>query len=322
MHPAHSTTKGVGKQPQPPLGPDPWTPPSPHVRNQLSSLSGNKPNNLLLVLAPSGDTRSPSKDFPWFLACYQFLVIQFSSVAQSCLTLCDVMDRSMPGLPVHHWLLESTQTRVQKASDAIQPSHLLSSPSPPALNLSQHQGLFQWVSSSHQVAKVLKFQLQHQSFQWTPRTDLFQDLLAVQGTLKSLLQHHSSKPSILWHTALFIVQLSHPYMTTGKTIGKVMSLLFNMLSRLVITFLPRSKHLLISLLQSPFLVIKEGQKPWSVTVPLFLHLIKRISNDNSKLWKTLKEMGIPDHLTCLLRNLYAGQEAQSELDMEQQTGSK
>ena len=98
--------------------------------------------------------------------------VQFSSVAQSCPTLCNPMNHSMPGLPVHHQLLESTQTHVHWVGDAIQPSHPLSFPSPPALNLSQHQGLFQWVSSSHQVAKVLEFQLQHQSFQWTPRTDL------------------------------------------------------------------------------------------------------------------------------------------------------
>ena len=164
---------------------------------------------------------------------------QFSSVAQSCPTLCDHMNRSTPGLPVHHQLLESTQTHVHWVGDAIQPSHPLSSPSPPALNLSQHQGLFKWVSSSHQVTKGLEFQLQHQSFQWTPRTDL----LAVQGTLKSLLQHHSSKVSIL-HSAFFTVQLSHLYMTTGKTIaltrwtfvGKVMSLLLNMQSRLVKLF--------------------------------------------------------------------------------------
>ena len=97
---------------------------------------------------------------------------QFSSVTQSCPTLCDPMDCTMPGLPVHHQFLEFTQTHVYWASDAIQPSHPLSSPSPPALNLSQHQGLFKWVSSSHQVAKGLEFQLQHQSFQWTPRTDL------------------------------------------------------------------------------------------------------------------------------------------------------
>ena len=97
---------------------------------------------------------------------------QFSSVAQSCPTLCDPLNRSTPGLPVHYQLPEFTQTHVHRVSDAIQPSHPLSSPSPPAPNPSQHQGLFQWVSSSHQVAKVLEFQLQHQSFQWTPRTDL------------------------------------------------------------------------------------------------------------------------------------------------------
>ena len=97
--------------------------------------------------------------------------VQFSSVAQLCLTLCDPMNCSIPGLPVHHQLLESTQTHVHWIGDAIQPSHPLSSPSPPALNRSQHQGLFKWVSSSHQVAKVLEFQLQHQSFQWTLSTD-------------------------------------------------------------------------------------------------------------------------------------------------------
>ena len=97
---------------------------------------------------------------------------QFSSVTQLCLTLCDPMNCSTPGLPVHHQLLESTQTHVHRVSDAIQPSHPLLSPSPPALNLSQHQGLFKWVSSPHQVAKVLEFQLQHQSLQWTARTDL------------------------------------------------------------------------------------------------------------------------------------------------------
>ena len=98
--------------------------------------------------------------------------VQFSSVAQSCPTLCDFMNHSMPGLPVHHQLPESTQTHVHWVDDAIQPSHPLSSLSPPALNLSQHQGLFKWVSSLHEVAKVLEFQLQHQSFQWIPRTDL------------------------------------------------------------------------------------------------------------------------------------------------------
>ena len=100
------------------------------------------------------------------------IYFQFSSIAQSCPTLCDPMNCSTPGLPVHHQLPEFTQTHVHWLSDAIQPSHPLSLPSPPALNLSQHQGLYQCVSSSHPVAKVLGFQLQHQSFQWTPRTDL------------------------------------------------------------------------------------------------------------------------------------------------------
>ena len=100
------------------------------------------------------------------------LALQFSSVAQLCLTLCDPMNRSTPGLPVLHQLPEFTQTHVHRVGDAIQPSHPLLSPSPPAPNPSQHQGLFQWVNSSHEVAKLLEFQLQHQSFQWTPRTDL------------------------------------------------------------------------------------------------------------------------------------------------------
>ena len=97
---------------------------------------------------------------------------QFSSVTQLCPTLCDPMNRSTPGLPVHHQLLEFTQTHVHRVGDAIQSSHPLSSPSPPAPDASEHQGLFQWISSSHEVAKVLVFQPQHQSFQWTPRTDL------------------------------------------------------------------------------------------------------------------------------------------------------
>ena len=120
--------------------------------------------------------------------------VQFSSVVQSCPTLCDPMHRSIPGLPVHHQLPEPTQTHVHRGSDAIQPSHPLSSPSPPALNLSQHQGLFKWVSSWHQVAKYWSF-----SFNISPSNEHsglisfrmdWLDLLAVQGTLKSLLQHH------------------------------------------------------------------------------------------------------------------------------------
>ena len=99
----------------------------------------------------------------------------FQLVTQSCLTLWNPMNHSTPGLPAYHQFPESTQTHVHQIGDAIQPSHPLSSPSPPTFNLSQHQGLFQWVNSSHEVAKVLEFQLQHQSFQWTPRTYLLQD---------------------------------------------------------------------------------------------------------------------------------------------------
>ena len=100
---------------------------------------------------------------------------QFNSVAQSCLTLCDPMNHTTPGLPVHHQLPEFTETHVHRVSDVIQPSHPLSSPSPPAPNPSQHQSLFQWVNSSHEVAKVLEFQLQHHSFQRNPRADLLQN---------------------------------------------------------------------------------------------------------------------------------------------------
>ena len=146
-----------------------------------------------------------------------------SSVTQSCPTLCDPMDCGTPGFPVHHQVPELTQTHVHWVSDAIPLSHPLSSPSPPLFNLFQHQGLFQWVSSSHQVTKVWSF-----SFSFSPsneypglisfRIDRL-DLLAVQGTLKSLLQHHSSKSSILQFSGFFIARLSHPYMTTGKTIA-------------------------------------------------------------------------------------------------------
>ena len=146
----------------------------------------------------------------------------FSSVTHSCPTLCNPMDCSTPGFPVHHQILELAQTRVHRVSGTFQPSCLLHSSSLPAFNLSQHQGLFEWVSSSHQVAKRLDFQLQHQSSNEHPGLISFRldwlDLLAVQGTLKSLLQHHSSKASILRCSAFFTVQLSHPHMTTEKTI--------------------------------------------------------------------------------------------------------
>ena len=189
--------------------------------------------------------------------------VQFSSVIQSCPTLCDPMDCNTLGFPVHHQHPELAQTHVHWVGDTIQPSHLPSSPSLPAFNLSQHQDFskesflhIRWpkywsfsfnISPSNEYSGLISFWID-----WL-------DLLAVQGTLKSLIQHHSSKASILQCSAFFIAQLSHPYMTTRKTIAltrqisvsKVMSLFFNMLSRLVIAFLPRSKCLLILWLQSP-----------------------------------------------------------------------
>ena len=167
------------------------------------------------------------------------------------------MIHSMPGLPVHHQLLKSTQTHVHWVNDAIQPSHPLSSPSAlpsvfPSIRVFSNESALciRWpkywsfsfnISPSNEHPGLISFRMD-----WL-------DYLTVQGTLKSLLQHHSSKASLLSCSAFFIVQLSHPYMSTGKTIaltiwtfvGKVISLLFNMLSRLVITFLPRSKRLLI-----------------------------------------------------------------------------
>ena len=197
---------------------------------------------------------------------YIYVLFQFSSVTQLCLTLCNPMNHSTPGLPVHHQLPESTQTCVHWVGDAIQPSHPLLSPSPPALNLSQHQSLQMsqlfasggqsWsisfnISPSNEHPGLISFRMD-----WL-------GLLAVQRTLKSFLKHHSSKASVLQCSAFFMVQLVHLYMTIGKTIaltrqtfvGKVMSLLFNMLSMLIIIFLPRSKHLLISWLQLPSAVI-------------------------------------------------------------------
>ena len=180
--------------------------------------------------------------------------VQFRSVAQLCPPLCNPMNRSMPGLPVCHQLSESTQTHVHWVGDANQPSHLcgpllLPSISPSIRVFSNEAALhIRWpkywsfsfsISPSNEHTGLISFRMG-----WL-------DLLEGQGTLKSLLQHHSSKASILWCSDLFIVQLSDPYKTTGKTIAltrwsfvaKVMSLLFNMLSRLIITFLPRSKYL-------------------------------------------------------------------------------
>ena len=172
------------------------------------------------------------------------------------------MNFSTPGFPVPHHLPELAETHVHWVSDVIQPSHPLSSPSPSAFNLFHHQGLFQWVSFHIRWPKYCSFRFSISLFlEYSGlisfRIDWF-DLLAVQGTLKSILQHHSSKASILQHSAFFMVQPLHPCVTTGKTIDltiqsfvrKLMSLPFHYATRFVTGFLPRSKCLLISWLQS------------------------------------------------------------------------
>ena len=206
---------------------------------------------------------------------------EFNSVqfAQSCLTLCDPMDCSTPGFHVHHQLPELTQ--LVSIESVMPPNHLilchplLLLPSVfPSIRVFLNESVFciRWpkywsfsfsISPSNEYSGLILF-----TIHWL-------NILAVQETFKSLLQYHNSKPSILWRSALFTVKLSHPYTTTGKTIAltrwtffsKVMSLLFNILSRLVITFLPWSKHLLISLLQSPSAVILEPRKSVSIDIP-------------------------------------------------------
>ena len=207
-----------------------------------------------------------------------YSISQFSSVTQSCPTLCDPMNRSTPGLPIHHQL--PTSLKLMSIESVMPSSHLilcrpllLLPPIPPSIRVfsSESTLCMRWpkywsfsfgISPSNEYPGLISLRMD-----WL-------DLLAVQGTLKSLLQHHSSKASILWRSAFFTVQLSHPYMTTGKTIaltrqtfvGKVITLLFNMLSRLVITFFPRSKHLLILWLQSPSAIILEPKNIKSDTV--------------------------------------------------------
>ena len=203
--------------------------------------------------------------------------LQFSSVAQSCLNLCNPMDCSTPGFPVHHQLPEPTQTHVHCVGDAIHlmlfyPLLLLPSIFPSIRIFSKESSLcIKWpkywsfnfsISPSNEYSGLISFRMD-----WL-------DLLAVQGTLKSLLQHHSLKASIFRCSAFFVVQLSHPYMTTGKTtaltrwtfVDKVMSLPFPMLSRLVITFHPRIKCLLISWLQSPSAAVLKPRKIKSLTI--------------------------------------------------------
>ena len=197
--------------------------------------------------------------------------------SHTCPTLCDPMDCSTPDFPVLHQLPELMQTHVHQVADAIQPSHfLLSLLFTPWFFLSQHQGLFKWVSSSHQMAKVLELQLHRQSFHWIFRTVFIQNWLVGSSCSPRDPQESSSTPQFKSINSLVLsfLQLSHPHMTTGKTIdltrwtfiSKVTSLLFNMLFRLIIAFLPRSKRLLISRLQSPSAVILEPKKIKSLTV--------------------------------------------------------
>ena len=140
--------------------------------------------------------------------------VQFSSVAQLCLTLCDPMNHSTPSLPVHHQLPEFTQTHVHRVSDAIQPSHPLSSPSPPAPNPSQHQSLFQRVNSSHEVAKILEFQLQHYSLQRTPRADLLQNGLGGPPCSPKDSQESSPTPQFKSINSLALSLLHSPTLTS------------------------------------------------------------------------------------------------------------
>ena len=183
-------------------------------------------NTILLFFLNGYSPNFHSEIYVFVLSLFLLNSVQSSSVALSCLTLCNPMNCSTPGLPVHQQHPKFIQTNVHRVSDAIQPSHPLSAPSPPASNPAQHQSLFQWVNSSHEVTKVLELKLH--SFSIIPSKEIpglisfrldWLDLLAVQGTLKSLLQYHSSKASVLRRSVFFTLQLSHPYMTTGKTLA-------------------------------------------------------------------------------------------------------
>ena len=218
----------------------------------------------------------PLSIFYYFLPLFCFIYYCFCSVVKSYLTFCDAMDCSMPGCSVLQYLLKFAQIHACWGSDAIQPSHphllLLPSIFPSIRVFSSELALcIRWpkdwsfsfnLSPSNEYSGLISF-----------RIDCF-DILAIHGTLKSLLQHHNSKALIFWCSTFFMIQLSHLYMTTGKIIaltiqtfvGKVMSLLFNMLSKFVIAFLPRSKSLLISWLQSPSRVILVPKKIKSDTV--------------------------------------------------------
>ena len=191
--------------------------------------------NMLSLLVPLGTSRWQSwtylrvvplknqRSWGFYLPTPFHPSVQFSSVAQSCLPLCDPMNLSTPGLPVHHRFPEFTQIHAHQVDNAIQPSHPLSSPSPPAPNPSQHQGLSNELTLRMRWPKYWSFSFSISPSNEHPGLISFRmdwlDLLAVQGPLKSLFQQHSSKASIFWHSAFLTVQLSHPYMTTGRTIA-------------------------------------------------------------------------------------------------------
>ena len=244
------------------------------------------------------------------------------------------MNRSTPGLPFHHQLLESTQTCVRQVGDAIQPSHPLLFPSPSALNLSQNQGLFQWVSSSHQVSKVLKLQLQHQSFHCIFRTISFTidwfDLLAIQGTLKSLSSPtpqfksiSSSVLSLLYGPTLTFIHDSGNTMVFAiwTFVGKVMSLLFNMLPRFVIAFHSRTQpdtcpsplgqlHLwdqttrYLPLDQWPYITNQNNQRSWAKApspgqyFSLLPTAIQTSSNQHLQGWRSLYSFRMTTTTLC------------------------
>ena len=188
-------------------------------KEDLASGSGATPGHSELLCGRSFITVKTERESFWHghqraMESGPLTSLRFSSVAPLCLTLSDPMECSTPGLPVHHQLTESTQTHVHWVSDAIQPSHPLSSSFPPASNLSQHQGLLQWVGSSHQVAKVLEFQLQHQSFQWTPRTDLLQDGLVGSPCSPRDSQESSPTPQFKTINSLVFCFLCSPTLTS------------------------------------------------------------------------------------------------------------
>ena len=200
--------------------------PSPPAFN-LSQHQGLSNESVLCIRWPKywsfSFSISPSNEHPGLISFRMDWWSLFSSVAQSCLILCDFMDCSTTGFPVHQQLSELTQTHVHRVGNAIQPSHLLSSPSPPVFSLSQHQGLSNESVLHMRWPKCWSFSFSNSPSNEHSELIFFRmdwlDPLAVQGILKNLLQHHSSKASILLCSAFFTVQLSHPYMTTGKTIA-------------------------------------------------------------------------------------------------------